>query len=110
VPKLLRESLLAHGVPDDAIAVIPEEQAAVDAALREARPGDLALIFGDAITRSWKQVIQFSPDGNRRPSGQVRVSRPEPVLTAADAAPTEERRREVVRDLRGVRLRREADD
>jgi cyanophycin synthetase len=110
VPNLLREALLAHGTRPDAIAVIPDEQAAVDTALREARPGDLVLIFADAITRSWKQVIQFNPAADGRPFERARTSRPEPVLAMAEPAPGEERRRELVRDLRGVRLRREADD
>ena len=48
--------------------------------------------------------------GDGRPFERVRSSRPEPVLALAEPAPGEERRREFVRDLRGVRLRREADD
>jgi hypothetical protein len=64
----------------------------------------------DAITRSWKQVIQFKPGSDGRPVERARASRPEPVLAMAETAPGEERRRELVRDLRGVRLRREADD
>jgi len=110
VPALLREALLAHGTPDDAITVIPDERAAVDAALREAGPGDLVLIFVDAITRSWKQVIQFNPAGDGRPVERTRTSRPEPVLATAEPVAAEEHQRELVRDPRGVRLRREADD
>ena len=70
------------------------------------------LIFVDAITRSWKQVIQFNPaGGDGRPFERVRTSRPEPVLAMAEPAPGEERRRELVRDMRGVRLPRgRADD
>jgi cyanophycin synthetase len=106
VPKLLRDALLANGVPADQIQVIPEEPVAVDAALREAQPGDLLLIFGDAITRSWKQVIQFRPDAAPRPAERPRVSRPEPVGSLV-MAPLEDRRREFVRDSRGVRIARE---
>jgi cyanophycin synthetase len=97
-------------VSPDAISVIPDEQVALDTAMREAQPGDLVLIFVDAITRSWKQVIQFKPGGDGRPIERARISRPEPALAMAEVAPGEERRRELVRDLRGVRLRREADD
>ena len=113
VPNLLRDSLLEHGTPAEQILVIPDEQAAVDAALREAEAGDLVLIFGDAITRSWKQVIQFRPDAAGRPADRLRVSRPEPALAlATESIPMEDRRREFVRDVRGVRLPRavEADD
>jgi cyanophycin synthetase len=111
VPNLLRQALVSHGTPEDRIAVIPDEQAAVDAALREAQPGDLVLIFADAITRSWKQVIQFRPDA-ARPGERPRTSRPEPApaLVAAEPVALEDRRREFVRDVRGVRLARGTDD
>jgi cyanophycin synthetase len=107
IPNLLREALLASGVPADQILVIPEETAAVDAALREADPGDLLLIFADAITRSWKQVIQFHPDGGPRTAERPRISRPEPVVAALAVPMLEDQRREFVRDSRGVRLARE---
>ena len=45
VPHLLRDALLAGGVPAEQILVIPDEQMAVDTALREAQPGDLLLMF-----------------------------------------------------------------
>ena len=104
VPELLRESLMANGVAADQIEVIPSEEAAVDAALRAAEPGDLLLIFADAITRSWKQVIQFRPEVPDQPAERRRSPRPEPVLV--DIAPVlDERPR--VRDSRGVRIPRE---
>ena len=109
VPNLLRESLLAHGVMPEQIVMIPDEQAANDAALREAQPGDLLLLFGDAITRSWKQIIQFQPQAPARPIDHSRASRPEPA-PAVNAPFFEEGRREFVRDDRGVWLPREADD
>jgi hypothetical protein len=64
----------------------------------------------DAITRSWKQVIQFNPAGDGRSVERTRTSRPEAVLATAEPVSVEERRRELVRDVRGVRLRRESDD
>ncbi len=106
VPELLREALMENGVAADQISVIPSEEAAIDTALREAEPGDLLLIFADAITRSWKQVIQFRPEAPPAPAEQRRVSRPEPAL-AAVAPMLEDRRREFVRDSRGVRMARE---
>ncbi len=110
VPHLLRDALLAHGTPAEPITVIPDEQLAVDAALREAQAGDLLLIFADAITRSWKQLIQFRPDAPARVLERPRVSRPEAAVVAQQALVIEDRRREFVRDVRGVRLPREADD
>jgi cyanophycin synthetase len=110
VPHLLRDALLGAGVPAEQILVIPAEQMAVDTALREAQPGDLLLLFADAITRSWKQVIQFRPEAPARLAERPRVSRPEPALTQAAPALLEESRREFVRDSRGVWLAREEAD
>jgi cyanophycin synthetase len=109
VPNLLREALLANGVPPEQIVMIPDEQAATDAALREAQAGDLLLLFADAITRSWKQVIQYQPEAPAKVVERVRASRPEPA-PAVTASLFEDGRREFVRDNRGVWLPREADD
>ena len=110
VPHLLRDALLEADVPPERIVVIPDEQAAIEAALCEAQPGDLVLIFADAITRSWKQVIQFRPEATSRLIDRTRV--PEqpaaaPAAARATVAPGEDGRREFVRDGRGVRLARE---
>ena len=110
VPNILREALLESGVPPEQIVMIPDEQAATDAALREAHPGDLLLLFADAITRSWKQVIQFQPEAPARWLERPRPARPEPAVPAVTASLFEDGRREFVRDNRGVWLPREADD
>jgi cyanophycin synthetase len=105
VPKLLQKALLENGVAAERISIIPEEALAVDAALREGRPGDLVLIFADAITRSWKQVIQFRPDAAALLYERTRISEPE--MAMAGVAPImEDKRREFVRDTRGVRIAR----
>jgi cyanophycin synthetase len=59
VPRIQAEALRAGGVPDAAISIIPDEQEAIDAALRMGQPGDLVLIFADALARSWKQITKF---------------------------------------------------
>jgi cyanophycin synthetase len=111
VPNLLRDALLEHGTLAEQILIVPEEQVAVDAALREAQAGDLVLIFGDAITRSWKQVVQFRPDAAGLPAERPRVSRPEPAFALAqEPSALEDRRREFVRDVRGVRLPRAVEE
>ena len=110
VPHLLRDALLGAGVPAEQILVIPDEQTAIDRALREAQPGDLLLIFADAITRSWKQVIQFRPEAPPRVPERPRTSRPEPAPAALAPPTLEDRRREFVRDARGVWLAREEAD
>jgi cyanophycin synthetase len=107
VPHMLRDALLCAGVAAEQVLVIPDEQAATDAALREAEAGDLVLIFAAGITRTWKQVIQFRPEAPARLAERPRVSRPEPAVMPVTAPPGEESRREFVRDSRGVWLPRE---
>src|SRR5205823_2952368 len=53
VPNLLAATLREDGIPAERIQVIVDEQQSIDAALHMARPGDLVVIFGDNITRSW---------------------------------------------------------
>ena len=104
---MLRETLVEAGVPTDRIQVIPDEQQAVDAALRMAKPGDLLLVFADAITRSWKQIIHFRPDVSEAP-----VPAPAPVAVEAPQVPAVALGDQdlLIRDERGVRLARETDD
>ena len=63
VPRLQAAALQARGVPEAAITIIPDEQQAIDAALRMGREGDLLLVFADALVRSWKQVTKFRAEG-----------------------------------------------
>jgi cyanophycin synthetase len=80
VPLMIAAVLKEHGVADAAIDVIPDEQQAIDAALRLGRAGDLLVIFADALTRSWKQVIKFKPladadaDDGAHPAAQGRAA------------------------------------
>ncbi len=77
VPRILAAALVAAGVAQDAIEVIPDEPLAVDAALRAAGPGDLLLVFADALARTWKQITKFQSEGDdRRPVPRVEL----PVL------------------------------
>ena len=107
VPLILARTLQAQGVSEDQISIIPDEQEAIDAALRMGLAGDLVLIFADALTRSWKQVIKFRPEGAapvRKPDAPVAESS---FVTAEETASELEGR---VRDERGVRMGREEDD
>jgi cyanophycin synthetase len=60
VGEILREALLETGFPAERIAPeIFNEEAAVQRALETAQPGDLVVLFGDNLDRSWRQVVSF---------------------------------------------------
>jgi cyanophycin synthetase len=60
---MLRDTLIANGVPEESIELIPEEAHAVQRALEMAKQDDLLLVFADAISRTWKQIQSFQPEG-----------------------------------------------
>jgi cyanophycin synthetase len=62
VPELLKAALLASGVPEAAIELVPDEQASVEYALASSRPGDLLVVFADSLVRTWKQIIYFESE------------------------------------------------
>ncbi|MCW5832029.1 MAG: cyanophycin synthetase [Labilithrix sp.] len=115
VPRMMEAELLAGGFPREELEVIPDEQAAIDAALRSAKRGDLLLLFADKISRTWKQVIYFKPEWAEATTGGA----PPPAQSGAlppalgsslslgdgllDGAA-------MIQDERGVRLARESDD
>jgi cyanophycin synthetase len=109
VPRILARALAAAGVPANQIREIPDEQQAVDHALRSAAGGDLVLIFADALQRSWDQVTGFRIDGAE---GNLRTTGEFPVIVQPrlleEHIPLEGAT--LVRDERGVRLAREVDD
>ena len=107
VPRIMAQALRDAGVSDDAISRIPDEQQAVDAALRMGRPGDLVLVFADALTRTWKQIVRFNPDGEMPKAAEraevpaLETSMDESLVAAMEG---------VVRDERGLRFEREESD
>ncbi len=112
VPRLLARGLIEAGVAESMIEQIPDEQQAIDAALRMGRAGDLLLVFADALTRSWKQIIKF------RPEGTPVAPRPAPIETVPAVDPQAEAREAqlramlegAVRDERGIVFAREVED
>jgi cyanophycin synthetase len=111
VPRIMANALLAEGVAKDAVSIIPDEQAAIDAALKLGQPGDLLLIFADALTRSWKQITKFRPAG--APEVPTRPAAPalSPLVTEAPAEPAPLANLEgLLRDERGIRMAPEVDD
>src|ERR1700730_1280560 len=118
VPRIQAQALRAAGVPDSAISIIPDEQEAIEAALRMGETGDLLLIFADALVRSWKQITKFKPAGS---AALQPAPPPAPVYTGAatsaaeGVAPGQGVRPAfscggLIRDERGVRVAPEAED
>ena len=127
VPQMLRKALLDRGVPEARSSSFPTRRRPVDQALRAAREGDLVLIFADALTRTWKQILHFVPEAD---GSGPRVSTASTTRAAAarDGNGGSPDRRDLapaaplpidapafdgdllVRDERGVRLARESDD
>ena len=102
IPQMFKAQFLEHGIPDDQISVIPDEENAVAAALEMAKAGDLVIIFGDNSSRCWKQIIYFNAPEQQQhdeaPStgGAASVSFEEMIDGTQN----------MVRDERGVRLAR----
>lgn len=65
VPQLLRATLLGAGVDEEQVEIVTDEREAVDHTLHTAEPGDLVVVLGDDTTRCWKQIINFTADGER---------------------------------------------
>jgi cyanophycin synthetase len=113
VPRIIAAALRASGVPEAAISVIPDEQEAIDAALNMGRAGDLLLIFADALVRSWKQIIKFRPAGaedtSRRAAAEPAAPAVSPPAQPVEAVPFASVEG-LIRDERGIRIARDAED
>jgi cyanophycin synthetase len=124
VPRIQAEELRKRGVAETAISIIPDEQDAIDAAMRMGRQGDLVLVFADALTRSWKQITRF--DSGRATAGDAAARASPPQQGTDSDVPSGERLLRpgelpaassatldlegLIRDERGVRLAPEVDD
>ena len=105
VPTKLAAMLAGHGVGADKVTIIPDEQEAISAALAMARPLDLLLIFGDNITRCWKQIIYFKREGD----APAAATAPLPLALEAGAELASLEGSTLIRDERGVRMAREVE-
>jgi cyanophycin synthetase len=111
IPQLLRKSLLENGYSDEDITTIIDEQDAVAALLAMGERGDLLLVFGDAISRCWKQIITHRPGD--APSSRPRLVEADRIPldgppTPAGLTPAEFEA--LIIDERGVRLARASTD
>jgi cyanophycin synthetase len=111
VPDLLKKGLLDAGYHEARITIIPDERECVDAALRAAQRDDMVLVFGDAISRCWKQVTKFEPamDNVKRKADKPTVAPIDPGIFSGEPAGTIGGDA-LVEDARGVILSRENED
>lgn len=109
VPEMMRKHLIEKGVSADCIDVVADEADSITHALEMCHAGDLLMIFGDDITRCWKQIIHFHSDQEGEQSAQP----VQPVISPEEMDHFELSEGEsLVRDERGVRIARheEGDD
>jgi cyanophycin synthetase len=107
VAVMLKNRLLEEGISADRIEVVPDEQEANTRALEMAETGDLILMLGDNVKRTWKQIIYFN-SGNRvdSKSKQSATSIDLPQFADFDL----DTDIEIISDERGVRIAREEGD
>jgi len=114
VPKMMEAELLASGFPAERMTLIPDEQTAIDSALRMAKRGDLLLVFADKVSRSWKQVIYFKPEHEDKAPSAPPPAAPSAPLPPALGSSVDLSQdlggATVIQDERGVRIAREQDD
>ena len=107
IPVMLKDKLLEEDIHIDAIELIPDEQEATRRALEIANSGDLVLILGDDVKRTWKQIIYFNSGAHAEDSGTktpVAIELPETDEFTFDNDV------EIISDERGVRIAREEAD
>ena len=107
VAVMMKDKLLEDGVHADAIEVIPDEQEATHHALEIANTGDLILVLGDNVKRTWKQIIYFNSGAHGE---EVTVKAPVPMDLPETEDFTFDAGIEIISDERGVRIAREEAD
>lgn len=112
VPQRIAAMLRQQGIKDEQILVIPSEAEAVETALQQAQVDDLLMVFGDDVTRCWKQIIHF----NGVESDDIRPTE-QPQQTVSSMLDSQEADpfilgagMKMVQDSRGVRLVSEHDE
>ncbi len=109
VPQMLRKQLIKKGVTESQIEIVADETKAVDAALSMSCEGDLLLIFGDDITRCWKQIINFNSESSSKSTDAIQpvVSN---VIKPTGSNDLDIGAFELIKDDRGVRIARQEDN
>lgn len=104
---MLKNKLLEQGIQVDRIEVIPGEQEATARALETANAGDLILVLGDNVKRTWKQIIYFNSGAHAAESGKKTT----PAMELPDTGGFQlEAGLDLISDERGVRIARDDGD
>ena len=109
VPLLLEKALIENGVKPEQITIIIDEVEANSAALAMANAGDLLLVLCDEVSRTWKQIIGFTPgedvqNASKSISSVANIDMNEYMDFQLDTDT------ELVRDEKGVRLAKDQND
>jgi len=107
VAVMLKDKLLEEGIHSDAIEVIPDEQEATARGLELANSGDLVLVLGDNVKRTWKQIIYFNSGAHVEDTG---AKLPATIELPETDDFTFDSNLEIISDERGVRIAREEND
>ena len=112
VPQMLKDTLMKAGVDEANIQVIPSEVDAIEAGLNSCNAGDLIVILGDNITRSWKQIVHFNEDGQKSIPSNDTPSQdfPEKLYEHVENKFELEEGTRIVQDDRGVHIVVERDE
>jgi len=114
VPEMIAGQLIEQGVKESAVEIVADEQAAVTHALDICAEGDLLIVFGDDITRCWKQIIHLDTDQSGTQTVKSPATRVEKTAVPSDEGEKFELPvgQSLIRDERGVRIARneEGDD
>lgn len=112
IPQMLAEQLKAEGVPEFAIQVIPDEQTAITAGLEASGEGDLLIVLGDNISRSWKQIVHFNEPEKDEAADTTEPSQdfPEKLYEPVEHKYELGVGQKIVSDERGVRIVMEHDE
>ena len=107
VAVILKNKLLEMGIEANQIDVVPDEQEATAKALEMANAGDLVLVLGDVIKRTWKQIIYFNSGAKAIDAAKapvISIELPDAEMFQLDDS------LEIISDERGVRIARETGD
>ncbi|MEM5496393.1 cyanophycin synthetase [Paraglaciecola mesophila] len=111
VPQLLKQTLLAAGISESDIQVIPSEEEAIESALNQCEKGDLLIILGDDITRCWKQIVHYNAEeGDATTEDEPSHTYPEKLYEPIEHKFELAEGQRLVHDERGVRLIVEHDE